>query len=243
MTRTPHRPAAPSFSVVIAAYNEAVTLRQMFERCLTVLKQCTEDYEIIILDDASTDATGEIAEQIRNEHPDVVQVRRHLTNRGIAVTFEELYRAATKEYVFDVPADGEYPPEALFDILPLLGEYDIVVCNRTFKEYTTYRRIVSYLYRKMPRLLFGMELYDPGSTKCRSKDVLENITVTSSGVFAEAERMIRAIWRGYHVARVDVAPARRLAGDPQGAQISNVACAAFDLICLWFRLVVLRQRP
>lgn len=233
----------PSFSVVIAAYNEATTLRPVFERCLATLTRCTEDFEIIILDDASTDSTGEVAEQIRDEYPDVVHVHRHSTNRGIAVTFEELYRAAVKDYVFDVPADGEYPPEALLEILPLLDEYDIVVCNRTFKEYTTYRRIVSDLYRRMPRLMFGVELYDPGSTKCRSRALLEEITVTSSGVFVEAERMIRATRRGYRLGKVDVHPERRLAGDPQGAKISNVVCAACDIICLWFRLVVLRQKP
>jgi glycosyltransferase involved in cell wall biosynthesis len=232
----------PSFSIVIAAYNEATTLRQVFERCLAVLNQCSEDFEIIILDDASTDQTGEIAEQIRSEHPDTVRVLGHSKNRGIAVTFEDLYRAAVKEYIFDIPADGEYPPEALLDILPLLAEYDIVVCHRTFKEYTTYRHIVSYLYRLLPRLLFGVELYDPGSAKCRSKNVIEDITVTSTGVFSEAERLIRAIRRGYRIGKVDVVPGRRIAGDPQGAKISNVACAGFDLLCLWLRLIVLRQK-
>ena len=233
----------PSFSVVIAAYNESATLRHVFERCLAVLKQCSEDFEIIILDDASTDQTGEIAEQIQREHPDVVHVRSHSINRGIAVTFEELYRAAAKEYVFDVPADGEYPPEALLEILPLLGEYDIVVCNRTAKKYTMFRRIVSFLYRLMPRLLFGVELYDPGSTKCRTKAVLTDITVTSRGVFVEAERLIRAARRGYRIGKVDVVPDRRIAGDPQGAKIGNVVYAACDLICLWIRLIVLRQKP
>ena len=233
----------PSISLVIAAYNEATTLRPVFDRCLTVLQECSEDYEIIILDDASTDETGEIAENIREGHPEVVHVRSHATNRGIAVTFEELYDAATKEYIFDVPADGEYPPEVLPQILPLLDKYSIVVCNRTFKKYTAYRRLVSHLYRVLPRVLFGVELYDPGSTKCRSKAIVEEITITSKGVFAEAERLIRAARRGHRIGKVDITPARRLAGDPQGAKLGNVVQAAVDLCCLWLRLIVLRQKP
>ena len=233
----------PSISLVIAAYNEAATLRSVFDRCLTVLQQCSDDYEIIILDDASIDETGAIAEEIRNAYPEVVRVRTHETNCGIGLTFEELFRAASKEYIFDVPADGEYPPEVLPEILPLLAEYDIVVCNRIVKKYTVYRRLVSYLYRFLPRVLFGVELYDPGSTKCRSKAMIDEITITSKGVFAEAERLIRAARKGYRIGKVDIAPERRIAGDPQGAKFSNVMWAGVDLGCLWLRLIVLRQQP
>ena len=232
----------PSFSIVIAAYNEGKTLKSVFDRCLAVLNECCDEYEVIILDDASTDSTAAVAEQIRCEYPDVVRLRSHSINQGIAVTFEELYRTAEKEYIFDVPADGEYPPEALLEILPLLDDYDIVICNRKFKEYTAYRRIVSYLYRLLPRILFGVELHDPGSTKCRSKSMLEQIQVTSSSVFVEAERLIRASRRGYRIGKIDVIPERRIAGDPQGAKLSNVYHATVDMICLWLRLVVMRPK-
>ena len=110
----------------MAAYNEAEGLRAVFDRSLAVLEECTDDYEIIILDDGSSDETGTIAEEIRQQYPQVVRLIKHATNRGIAVTFEELYRAGTKEYIFDVPADGEFPPEALREIVPLLADYDVV---------------------------------------------------------------------------------------------------------------------
>src|SRR5690606_30248037 len=123
------------------------------------------------------------------------------------------------------------------------GEYDIVVCNRLFKRYTLYRRVVSWCYHALPRLLFGVELYDPGSTKCRRREVVSEIPITSLGVFAEAERIIRAVKRGYRLGKVDIEPDRRLAGDPRGASLKNVAVAAIDLVCLWLRLAVLRQKP
>lgn len=233
----------PSISLVIAAYNEAASLRNVFERSLAVLKQCTDDFEIIILDDASTDDTAQIAESLRQEHPEFVHVLTHATNQGIAVTFEELLQAATKEQVFDVPADGEYPPEALLEIVPMLDEYDIVICNRRVKEYTAYRRIVSKMYRLLPKILFGVELYDPGSTKCRIRTVIAEIPVTSKGVFVEAERLIRAARRGFRIGKVDIDPERRIAGDPRGAKFSNVVQAVRDVFCLWIRLVVLRQKP
>ncbi len=226
----------PSFSIVIAAYNEEETLRRVFERSLAVVKDCTDDYEIIILDDGSTDQTGSIAASLKQQYPDVLKVISRKANKGIAETFEELFRAATKEYVFDVPADGEYPPEALREIIPLLSEYDIVVCNRTFKNYTMYRRIVSFSYRWLPRLLFGVDLYDPGSTKCRKKEVIDKVPVTSKGVFVEAERLVRAVRHGHRLGKVNVIPERRMAGDPRGAGFSNVFQAIIDLFYLWVRL-------
>ena len=233
----------PSISLVIAAFNEEATLEAVFARCLAVLSECSDDFEVLILDDASTDGTGEIAASLAREYPEVVRAITHRKNRGIAATFEELNQAATCDYVFDIPADGEYPPEALREIVPLLNDFDIVVCNRTFKRYTLYRRLVSWCYRWLPRMMFGVELYDPGSTKCRRRTLIEEIPLSSRGVFAEAERMIRAVRRGYRLGKVDVEPERRLAGDPRGANFGYVVLAAIDLFRLWFRLVIFRRRP
>ena len=93
----------PSISIVIAVYNEEKTLRVVFERCLRVLKDCCNDYEILILDDGSTDHSQLIAESLADEHPDVTRILKHEVNLGIARTFEDLFKAATKELIFDVP--------------------------------------------------------------------------------------------------------------------------------------------
>ena len=233
----------PSVSIVIAAYNEAETLSRVFHRCLAVLQECADDFEIIILNDGSTDQTGEIMEELRAQYPQFVKTITHEVNRGIQDTFEALYRAASKDFVFDVPADGEFPPEALREILPLTPEYDIIVCHRTMKHYNFYRRIISSSYRWCTRIMFGIDLFDPGSVKCRRKEVISDIKVTSKGVFREAERLIRAVRRGYRLGKVDIAHERRLAGAASGGSLGNVFWAASDLVVFWIRLRVLRQRP
>ena len=226
----------PSISIVIAVYNEEETLRAVFERCLAVLKDCCDDYEILILDDGSADHSLQIAESLAEQYPDVTRVLRHEVNLGIARTFEDLFKAATKELIFDVPSDGEYPPEALYEILPMMSEYDIVVCRRTTKNYSVYRKIVSYWYRMLPKLLFSVDMYDPGSTKCRKQKVIREISVKSKGVFIEAERMLRAVRRGYRLGKVDIVPDRRLAGDPRGADFAVLRAAVIDLFRLWIEI-------
>ena len=235
----------PSFALVMAAYNEASKLRAVFERSLAVLEECTDDYEIVILNDGSTDETGRIADEIRQQHPDVVHLITHETNQGIAATFEELYQAgAHKDYVFDVPADGEFPPEALREIVPMLDRFDVVVCVRDrLKGYTGYRRFVSYFNRMVPQLLFGIDLYDPGSAKCRKREVITEIAVTSQGMYVEQERMIRAARRGFRIGMLSVMPAPREDTSGAGAEWRNVCLAVCDMLVLWVRLIVLRQKP
>ena len=231
----------PSISLVVPAYNEESTLESTVARCLTTLRRCTSDFELVMLDDGSRDQTTEVMESIRQQHPDVVRTIVHAENRGIAASFEELYRAARKDYVLLIPADGQYPPEALEQTLPLLATHDIVVFNRTHKAYTTTRMLVSRAYRWLPLVLFGVELHDPGSCKCLRREIIQEIPVRSRGVFVEAERVIRAARRGYRIGRVDIVQCEREAGRALGASPRMVVEALSDLARLWVSLILLRR--
>ena len=233
----------PSVSLVIAAYNEAESLSTVFDRCLAVLQECTDDYEVIMLDDGSTDRTYEVANALQEQDPGRIRVLRHAENQGIRATFEELYHSAVKDYVFDVPGDGEFPPEVLQQIMPMLAECDVVICNRVYRNYTLYRRLVSWGYRWLPRILFAVDLRDPGSIKCRRREVVQDIHVRSRSVFAEAERMIRAVRRGYRIGVVDIEPEHRVGGKARGASWRNVLGSVRDLFSLWTQLVIMRKKP
>lgn len=233
----------PSISLLIAAYNEGDSLEAAVDRCMAVLADCADDYEIVMLDDASTDQTPQVMERLQARIGPRARVLRHPVNQGIAVTFEDLYKAATKDFVFLIPGDNEYPPEVLRQIMPLLSDYDIVVCPRSSKPYTAWRKLVSGAFRRLPRLLFGVELYDPGSIKCVRRTIITGIPIMSSGVFAEAERLIRAVRRGCRVAAVPIVQQPRQAGKARGARLSLVARSTLDLLKLWVALIVLRRKP
>src|SRR5262249_2023422 len=100
----------PSISLVVPAHDEEARFGAALRRCLATLVRVTEDWELIILDDASRDRTWAIAQEIQRADPKRIRIARHKVNEGIARTFEELYRMATKEFVFLIPGDGEYPP-------------------------------------------------------------------------------------------------------------------------------------
>jgi glycosyltransferase involved in cell wall biosynthesis len=232
----------PSLSLVIPAYNEEATIADIMRRSLNVLRACTDDYELIVLDDASRDATFAIMQGIAATDPRV-RIDRHGNNMGIAATFEELYSLATKEYVFLISGDGQFPPETLLSCMPLLGQYDIVICKRTYKHYTLYRHVVSFCYRWLPRILFGVDLIDPGGVKCVRREIYTDIHVRSTSVFVEAERIIRAVKRGKTLTSVDMVQVPRKGGKAAGGRIGTVSQSVLDMIVCWWQLQVLRQKP
>jgi glycosyltransferase involved in cell wall biosynthesis len=242
LTREKMSDTKPSISLLVPAYNEEATLESVIQRSLGVLEECTDDYEVVILDDGSSDRTGDIMEDLQRSDPARIRTLRHDVNRGIAATFQELYQAASKDYVLLIPADDQFPPEVLWQIVPMLSTHDIVVCRRRSKPYGAWRHVVSACFRSLPRLLFGVELYDPGSIKCVKREVIASIPITSKGVFAEAERLIRAAGRGYVIGAVDIAGEPRRAGTATGARPRLVIEAAKEMLLVWVALVLFRRK-
>jgi glycosyltransferase involved in cell wall biosynthesis len=225
----------PSVSLLVAAYNEEASLEKTLERALATLTECSPEGELIVLDDCSRDRTPEIIKRFQEAHPDApMKALRHDMNKGIARTFEDLYRAATKDYVFLISGDGEFPPEILKTCIPLLSSVDIVICRRVQKNYTLYRHIVSHLYHWSIRLLFGIDLFDPGGVKVVKREIFEKIPVRSTSVFVEAERIMRAVKAGYKIGCVDMEHGKREGGKGRGARFRNVWNAARDLFSVWW---------
>jgi hypothetical protein len=101
------------------------------------------------------------------------------------------------------------------------------------KHYTPYRHAVSWAYRWLPRLLFGVDLVDPGSVKVVRRTIYREVPVTSTSVFVEAERIIRAVRRGYRLTAVDMESQPRVGGQASGARLPVALAAARDLMRFW----------
>lgn len=193
-------------------------------------------FEVIILDDGSTDATARCISQLHNASPGSIRLLSHAVNRGIAQTYQDLYNAARMDYVVDFAADGQIDPAVLNRMLPLVPQFDIVICHRIESRYGWRRAIVSFCFRRLPQLLFGTDPIDPGCTKLQKREILQ-IPLLSKGVFREAERVIRANKNGYRLGSIDITA--RETGNGGGGKISLIFEAVYDMLRLFLRLVVL----
>ena len=137
------RPAVnESVSVCFPAHNEEETVRPVLEEAHRLLSSSDLDYEILVCDDGSTDGTAAIIDDVQRSHPEM-RVLRHRQNQGIFATFEELYAAAGKEWVFLNSTDGQWNTSVLFDLLRLTPSADIIIASRRGKHYGGPRRVIS----------------------------------------------------------------------------------------------------
>lgn len=233
-----------SLSIVIPAFNEEPSIGRVVAEALQVGAQaCSGPLEVLVCDDGSVDGTAAaVAHAAAADQR--VRLLRHRRNQGIDATIRTLYAEASHQHVFLISADRQWPMESLIDMAQALERgADLVVGVRTDKAavYTAYRRLLSYGYERVVRAL-GSPVGDPGSIKLGRTDVLR-IPVSSRGVFAEGERLIRAARAGHLVVGCPVRFERRRAGKALGARPKVVARALADVARVAASLSVGWPRP
>jgi glycosyltransferase involved in cell wall biosynthesis len=204
----------------------------VLEQAHDLLSRSSLDYEIIVCDDASTDATGRIVDEIAARYPDI-RALHHRENRGIRETFEHLYREATKEFVFLNSTDGQWDTAVLLDLLSKTQTHDVVIAARREKHYRPVRTFVSWGFNALPPLLFGVRTYDAGAVKLVRREIIERFELVSRSPFSEAERLIRAARAGYRITEHPVDTQPRQAGPSRGVNRRLVTQALQDVVRVW----------
>jgi glycosyltransferase involved in cell wall biosynthesis len=220
-------------SVVMPVFNEAAALPTVLDEALAALATAPFSYELVLLDDASTDQSPAILNEYGERHSDTVRVLRHTHNQGIAAACASLYASARGRYVFVNASDGQWRTAECLHMMALREQFDLVVGRRVCKRYGLRRQLVSGLFNFLPRVLFGVQTHDAGSIKLFRRDLLD-IPLVSRGPFREAERIVRAHRRGFRIGVMDVEHLARRGGRESGAKLSLVAGAVADLARCWW---------
>src|SRR5215831_8422203 len=103
---------AAGLSVFFPAYNDSGTIASMVIRAVQVASELTPDYEVIVVNDGSADATPEIIDELARTYPRVRAVH-HPQNRGYGGALQTGFRSATKELIFYTDGDGQHDPAEL----------------------------------------------------------------------------------------------------------------------------------
>lgn len=165
------------------------------------------DYEIIVVDDASTDATPEIAARLAREDSRV-KIVRHPENRKLGGSMKSGFSAATGDLVLYTDADLPFDMHDVHKAIRLLRYYDADVVSayrfdRTGEGYV--RTVYSFFYNMMVRVLFGVRMRDINFAfkLCRTR-IFENVSLKSEGSFIDAELVVKAQKYGYSVIQFGV---------------------------------------
>jgi glycosyltransferase involved in cell wall biosynthesis len=202
----------PSISAVLPAYNEEANIRPVTEELRAALAKHCERFEIIIVDDGSKDATGEIADRLAEEHPEV-RVIHHRPNKGYGVALKNGFLSARMPLVFYTDSDGQFVADEIHLLTELIGDADIVTGYRANRQDPWLRKFFSWGFKKFIGLIFGVHVRDCDCAfKLYRRRVFDEITIDSTMFFVDAEVLAKANVLGYTIDEVAVTHRPRAGG-------------------------------
>lgn len=221
-----------SISVFFPCYNEQDNITRVVEQALTALEKLNADFEVIIVNDGSSDGTAQIADEIAGQK-DRVKVVHHRTNLGYGAALQSGFKAATKELVFYTDGDGQFDMNEMPPLLRLMEQYDIVSCYRLNRQDNLIRKINGWCWTKLVCLLFGMKIRDIDCAfKLYKREIFDNIKLVSTGALIDAEILARAVRKGYRVTQQGIHHYPRTAGAQTGANLRVILRAFKELLKL-----------
>jgi len=221
-----------SISAVLPAYNEERVIADTVESVVATLSGLSEDYEVIVVNDGSRDATRQVVEGLSAQNP-LIRCVSHSVNRGYGAALWAGFTSATKELVFMTDGDKQFDSRELAGFLPHILEADLVIGYRAPRRDPFMRLVNAWGWNLLVRLLFGYVARDVDCAfKLFRRSILETIHVESSGATFSSEFLIKARRSGFRIVEMRATHFPRPGGKATGAQLSVILRAFRELIRL-----------
>jgi cellulose synthase/poly-beta-1,6-N-acetylglucosamine synthase-like glycosyltransferase len=226
----------PQVSIVVPVYNELPNLGSLLQRIYQSMHKTDLRYELIFIDDHSTDGSAEYLREATAKAPFPAKVYPKSGKQGKAYSLLEGFAEATGEYIVMIDADLQYPPEAIPAMLTKLqSDCDIVVANRAEQHVSKTRRRLSRTYRNIVGGILGLDADVQSGLKGFKKIVLNRLKLKPSPWGFDYQFLYLAKRLGWKIGSVDISFAERQAG------VSQVKVVRNGLELLW-GAVILRLR-
>ncbi len=192
-TASPRFPRAVSF--VVPALNEEKNIEDSV-REIHRAAEGLDGYEIVVVDDGSTDRTGEIADELARRDGRI-RVVHNQRNVGFGGAYKIGVKHASQPYVIMIPGDNNHPAWGITPILSRIGEADMVIPYVTNLEIRGRKRqLISVTYTRLLNFLFRLDVPYFNGLVLHRTDLLRGITIETNGYAYQSEALIKLIRRG-----------------------------------------------
>ncbi len=222
-------------SFVFPMFNEFENIGNTISRASKLAMELTNDYEIVVVDDASTDKSVETVKAIAEKDPHIkIICLKANTKMGGAI--KEGLKSVSKEVIIYTDSDFPAKEEDIKNALNMLGEADIVTSySLVIKDPKLIRIIMSKTYNFLVQLFFGLDILDiNGALKIYKKKVLKVIKPKSNSPFIHPEIFAEAVKNGFNIKQYGVIFEPRTKGKSSVAKISVIARTISDMLVYRF---------
>lgn len=230
-----------SISVLVPALNEENNLAPTVERLIDALTITIEDFEIIIVDDGSTDNTRSVAERLAAENP-IVRMISNPRTMGLGYGYTRGYEEATKEFFVYIPGDNTWPYRSFVELFGNFGRADVITSYAINPEVRPFgRRIVSRLYTILMNVLFGRHMRYFNGLTIYPVSFLRRRPATTFGFGFQAEVLLKALYSGLSYIEVGLPIDERSAGGSKAVNIRNIVSVLGTMASLFWDLRVRKR--
>jgi len=239
---TASSPKPPSLSVFFPAYNDSGTIASMVIRAVSAATELTSDYEVIVVNDGSEDATAEIADELARTYPHV-RVIHHQRNRGYGGALQTGIRSATKELIFYTDGDAQYDPAELGALWEKMSAgTDLVNGYKISRADPLHRIVIGRLYHHIVSILFGLTLRDVDCDfRLMRRSMFDRVDLRQTSGVICLEMMKKIQDAGFHIVEVPVHHYHRAFGKSQFFNFPRIFKTGVGVARLWIELVIRRR--
>src|SRR6476660_5044393 len=235
-------PKPAGLSVFFPAYNDSDTIASMVIRAVQAAAELTPDFEGIVVNDGSADATPAILDELARTYPHV-RVVHHAKNRGYGGALQTGFRSVTKELIFYTDGDAQYDPAELAVLWTKMGPAtDLVNGYKISRSDPLHRIIIGRLYHHIVSVLFGLTVRDVDCDfRLMRRSIFERIQLEKTSGVICLEMMKKIEDAGFRIVEVPVHHYHRAFGKSQFFNFPRIFKTVIDVMRLWFALVIRRQ--
>ncbi len=228
-----------SLSIVLPAYNEAENIDRSVKTLIDVSRSICDKFEIIVVNDGSTDRTSSILNSIDSKNLVIVN---HKNNLGYGEALKSGIRSTMYDYIFITDSDLQFDANELCEFIKFIPEYDAVVGYRYKRNDPIIRLINAWIWNKINKLLFGLNYKDIDCAfKLFKASKLKNIKLISSGAMISPELMFNMKSQGCKIKELPVKHFARIHGNPTGAKFHVIFRAGKEVVGFYLNKIIFKK--
>lgn len=231
-----------SLSIFFPCYNDKGTIASLILEAKRVAQTLTDDFEIIVIDDGSTDGSREVLLELKKNTPELLLIF-HKKNEGYGGALRSGFKATTKDLVFYTDGDGQYDINELPRLVEKLNDnIDVVNGFKIKREDPIHRIVIGFVYQYIMRLIFWLPIRDPDCDfRLIRRKVLDEIELKSNTGTITIELVKKIQNAGFRFAEIGVSHHFRIYGKSQFFNFRRVFATVWRLIFLWFDLLFMKK--